>query len=378
MNNFFVRNKCIFCGSNLDNHLLEQDLENYVGHYAVEKCTSKPHLIPYNVLTCNSCNTPQIKYLGDINEVYKVNHADGVGVTMQQMHEKKLNLILKYKDFVHNIIEIGSSKGILSDLIIKNIETNYYIIEPSYFGNFDGKIIINDYYENVDDSKINADTIIMSHVFEHFYEPNIILEKIKNNSNVKNIFLTFPNFEKYIDEGIFHVLNTEHTFYVDNNFLRILFKKYGFELIEMDFYKSHSVMFYFRRIDNSYDNNSEDILINKNANIKGYFQDVIDTVQYFNTIIDNNPEKEIYLFPSSCHSIFLATFGLKYFNLEGFIDNSPNKIGKNVYGLGTKIFSFKDIVENKKECLILMNGGVFNLEIEHILKSNNIEYYKFK
>lgn len=375
MSNFSIRKQCIFCDSDLTNHLLNQDLKNYVGHYAVDKSTDKDHLIPYNVLICDSCNTSQIKYLGDVEEVYKINHADGVGITMQQMHEKKLNLILKYKDCVHNIIEIGSSKGILSDLILKNIQTNYYIVEPSYFGETTGKVIINDYYENVDDSKIDADTIIMSHVFEHFYEPKIILEKIKNNQNIKNIFLTFPNFEKYIDENIFHVLNTEHTFYVDNDFLRILFGKYGFELVEMDFYKSHSVMFYFRRNDII---NNQDILINKKSNIQKYFQNVVDTVQYFNNIIDNNPEREVYLFPASCHSIFLSIFGLKYSNLTGFVDNSPNKIGKEVYGLGTKICSFRDIIENKKKSIILINGGVFNSEIENTLNSNNIEYYKFE
>lgn len=373
MNNYTERKKCIFCLSDLKTQLFESDLKNYVAHYAVDKEVEKFDCIPYNVLVCDNCKTYQTKYLGDINEVYRINHADGTGITMQKMHEKKLDLILNHKDQVDGIIEIGSSKGILCDQILDNLDVNYFIVEPSYFGNSDNRTIINDYYENVDDSKIEANTIVMSHVFEHFYEPLKILEKISSNKNIKNIFLTFPNLEKYISEGIHHVLNTEHTFYIDNKFVEKIFLKYGFKLEDIEFYNHHSVLFYFKRNDEL---SADSILIkNEENNVDDYFKKIYEAVSYFNNIIENNKDKNIYLFPASCHSIFLTIFGLNYQNIFGMVDNSPNKIGKKMYGLELNIFSFKKILEEDKKALFLINGGVFNKEIEQILIDYNSEYY---
>lgn len=369
---FSERKKCIFCNSELKNNFFEKDFETYVAHYAVDDNKNASYLIPYNILICDKCNTPQIKYLGDVNEVYKINHADGTGTTMKNMHENKLNLVTKYSNNISGILEIGSSMGILSDFILDNIKTDYYIVEPSYFGNRNKKIIIDEFYENVDDSKLNCNTIIMSHVFEHFYEPLSIVKKIQSNKNIENIFITFPNLEQYLIEGIHHVLNTEHTFYVDNQFIEKLFLNYGFELVEKKFYKSHSVLFYFKRTSFIVKDLN---IVNTNYNLKQYFSKIFKIIKNFNNIISKNTEKEIYLFPASCHSIFLTIFGLDYKNLTGMVDNSLNKIGKKVYGLDLDIFSFKEIVKNNKNSIFLINGGVFNSEIEQFLIENKIEYY---
>lgn len=371
--NYKVRTNCVFCGSKLSDHLFEKDYDNYVSHYAVENDVSIDtfHLIPYNVLKCEECGTSQIKYLGDIGEVYKINHADGTGITMHNMHQSKLDFILKHKSNIDGILEIGSSKGILSDLIIDSLETNYCIIEPSYFGNYEKKTVIHDFYENVDDTSIESNTLIMSHVFEHFYEPLEIIDKIEKNKNIENIFLTFPNLEQYVEDNIFHVLNTEHTFYVDNNIIQQLFLKYGFELEEKKFFGVHSVHFYFKRVKNS---NKEIKLWNEKHDVEKYYNGAIELVNRYNNIIDSNLDKDIYLFPASCHSIFLTIFGLKYHKLKGMIDNSPNKINKKMYGINLPIYSFTETMENKNS-IFLMNGGMFNDEVEKKLIDNSIEYY---
>ena len=168
------------------------------------------------------CKTSQTKYLGDLNEVYKMNHADNTGSIMKDLHLTVLNLIKKQNRVINNIVEVGSSKGTLSDLILdEKIVNKYYIIEPTYIGTTrKNKIIINDYFENINFNEYkDANTLIISHVFEHFYEPNQILKVIQNNLNIKNFFLIWPDLEYYKDNNNYHVLNTEHTFYIDNNFM---------------------------------------------------------------------------------------------------------------------------------------------------------------
>ena len=81
-------------------------------------------------------------------------------------------------------------------------------------GNLNEKhTIINDFFENVDYKKYNdSNTIIISHVFEHFYNPIEILGKLQNNLNIENILLVWPDLEYYKDNNTRHILNTEHTF----------------------------------------------------------------------------------------------------------------------------------------------------------------------
>ena len=71
------------------------------------------------------------------------------------------------------------------------------------------------------------------------------------------------------------------------------------------------------------------------------------------------------------HTIPLFIFGLDYLSIKGFVDNSPNKIGKYFYGYNLKCFDFNDIVTNpitniENTCLLL--GGAENYRRELILK----------
>lgn len=367
---YIIREKCIFCNHILDKDFFSVDYGAHTGNYQVDLNENNFKKIPFNVCVCENCKTPQNKYLGDLNEIYRINHADNTGDIMKDLHELNSNLIVKYENDIKNILEIGSSKGTLADLILGKIKTDYYIVEPSFFGDSSNKKIINDFYENVDDTKIDANTIIISHVFEHFYEPKKILEKITKNKNIENFFLVFPDLEYYINNDILHLLNIEHTYYVDNNFLVKLFSLYGFSLIEELNHKNHSVLFYFKRtkiVENF--NNIKITFKNKNYDIDLFFTKIFNKIDRFNKIIEDNVDKDIYIWPSSIHTIYLCIFGLKYEKIKSFLDNSPNKIGKKVYGVNLPTQPFKEILKDGDN-IVLINGGVFNQEIKNLLNEN--------
>jgi hypothetical protein len=357
-----IRETCIFCENTLNNSYFEKDKLCYVGHYGVDLNTNISEMvkIPYNISVCENCNTPQLKYLGDLNDIYKINHADSTGKIMNTLHEKNIKMILKYKKNINNILEIGSSKGVLADLILEQLKTNYFIIEPSYFGNNNNKTIIDDFYENVNDKEIEANTMIISHVFEHFYNPLEILKKIKDNDNIENLFLVFPDLEYYINNNVQHVLNTEHTFYVDNQFLIDVLHNHGFELVDRDDHENHSVLFYFKRNNNL---QSKKIISNKNYNLKRFFDGVIGTVNNFNDITSSKKHKNVYLWPASIHTLYLYIFGLNETDIDGFLDNSKNKIGKKMYGTNLEVFDYQEMKKNDNN-IVLKNGGVFNKEIQ--------------
>jgi hypothetical protein len=375
--NYTIRDKCIFCDNNLLNHFFSSDLNHFVGHYTVDIETKENSFIriPYNVLICEICNTIQNKYLGELTEIYKINHNDGTGNIMVSLFDKIVNIICENKNDINNILEIGSSYGKLADKIISNSHNiKYYIVEPSYAGSKDNKTIIYDFYENINDTLIDANTIIMSHVFEHFYNPKQILEKIYNNYNINNVILANPNLEYYINNNIHNVLTTEHTYYIDNNFLINIFDNYGFKLYQMEDHFNHSIIFVFKRYRNNILNN---IYKNVNFSLHNYYNNIFKTVERYNNIILSNKDKDIYIWPASIHTLYMCNFGLYYDKLYGFLDNSINKINRKMYGVNKIVYSFKTVLEeNKSNTIIILNGGLFNMEVRNKFNNSEIIIYE--
>jgi hypothetical protein len=362
--NYTTRTHCCICESPLGTPYFPEDGETYVAHYAVTDTedTSTHHTIPFNICVCEECSVVQTKYLGDPKEIYRMNHADSTGKIMRDLHTETTNLILSHKDSIHGILEIGSSIGVLADQILEAFPTNYTIIEPCFRGNRANKHVIDAFYEDVDDTTIEADTLIMSHVFEHFYKPMDILRKIHANPKIKNVCLVFPDLEQYLRDGTSHVLNTEHTFYISNDYLKVLFAKFGFHRMNEHYFRDHSVSFFFSRdcvvkpLLHSFPRNDTSWL-------ETYFDTVKTRVKRIQALVDEYPTKDIYLWPASIHTLTCLQFGVPM-KIRGLVDNSPNKIGNRVYGYGLPIFSFQEIMkQDSKQTILCLNGGPFNKEV---------------
>lgn len=370
MSIYTIRERCIFCNEQLKTTYFSKDYETFSGHYMVplDYDPKSMHQIPYNIYICDTCKTVQTKYLGDLNEIYKFNHNDSTGKIYTQLHILVSEMISKYKENIHNIIEIGGSCGVLADYIIEKINTDYYIIEPSYWGGqHNKKHIIPDFYENVDDSKIDANTIIISHVFEHFYEPMTILEKICKNTNIKYFFLILPDLEYAINNQVLNVLNTEHTYYVDNTFLINVFDLYGFHLVEKHNHENHSILFYFEKRYPTRINTSI-TFFNHNYSLENYFNPVLHKIKYIQEIVNKSEYSNVYIWPASVHTILLFSLGLDTSIITGLLDNSKIKIGSKQYGTNLPIYSMTEKMD--ENCLIFLNGGVFNSEINTSCKAD--------
>jgi len=363
MDTFNIRTNCIICNNVLNDTFFTKDLSIPISCYCNESKDSDNIFIPYNVLTCSNCKTTQTKYLGNLDIIYKFNHADSTGSIMKNLHKYACNILGKYIDNITNITEIGSAKGILSSLVLQEYKkiSKYYIIEPQFIGDIiEKQIIINNFFENVNlEEYSDSNTIIISHVMEHFYNPIDILKKIKENTNIEYFLLIWPDLEHYKDNNIYHVLNTEHTFYIDNNFIKLLFNNFSFEMLEQIKYENHSVIYLFKRNNNL----KYQKLINENYSINSYFnnllsrkQDIIDFIKY-----NKKNNKQICIWPASVHTQFLLMI-TEIKDIEFVLDNSPNKIGKYLYGYNLECKSFENNYNNMMNAIIL-NGGCFNKEV---------------
>ena len=374
---FYIRDKCIICNNALTDEYFKQDLVIALSSYLVNKDDiNKCINIPYNIYTCSYCKTSQTKYLGDLNLIYAENHADSTGYIMQNLHIKVKDLFKKYIDKINNIAEVGSSYGVLSNVILNELGNKinkYYIIEPSFMGVIKNKqILIPDFFENVDYKRYDdTNTIIISHVFEHFYNPTEILNKIKDNTKIENVLLVWPDLEYYKDNNVYHVLNTEHTFYIDNNLIKILFNNISFEVIEKIRYENHSVLYFFSR-----NNNLEKLKIeNINYKIDNYYNVLLQKKEEIYEFIKINKanNKQICIWPASVHTqFFMMVLQTGVTDIDFVLDNSKNKIGKYLYGYNLECKSFVD--NCNKENVFILNGGVFNKEVVNILQENNLTY----
>lgn len=362
-NIYTTRTTCIFC-KNSDLELIYKDDKKSTISYGLEKEKFNGYYIPYNIQKCKKCYTFQIKYLGNINMVYSNNHIDTYGSVKTRMHNEFSNFITKNNN-IENIIEIGACTCILSNKILSNTNKKHKIniIDPSFIGNSNELNIINNYIENEDITKIKANTIIMSSVFEHFYEPLNILEKLKKSKNIKYIYLNHPDLEYSIENNLYINLTVEHTFYIENNFLIGLFNKYGFKLKEQLSFENHTIMLQFERTTNI-EYNTEIININSNINVTRYLSILNEKVNKINQYIKNNIDKKYYLWPASMHLAPLLINGLQINLIEGMLDNSPNKIGKYFYGYNLKCYSFEEILNKNDDNICIFLGGSTNYKNE--------------
>lgn len=379
---YTIRKKCIFCNNLLQTSYFEKDLMINSGLYCVDLDYKNDTKIPYNIFICNRCKTVQNKYLGDLNLVYLYGHNEGIGKLYKEMHQNFANLILENKN-IENIIEIGGSVGTLSNIIMNNSDINYTIVEPNCTLTENKKLKIHKkFVEDCDESIFsNNDTLVMSHILEHFYSPLSVLNQIINNSKINNFYLTWPDFDYYIENNILNILTIEHTFYIDLNFLEKLLKNnFGFILKRKIFFKNHSIFLYFKRetsliLDNTLlINNNSEILINNNSElkIKLFYQKINNTIEKINSITNKYKGRKKYLWPCSIHNLFLLKFDkFNIDNIDGFIDNSKNKIGKRVYASDKLCYSFDDVLLENDNNIILLNGGPFNYEIINLYKNIN-------
>lgn len=362
MNSICERSSCIICENNNLIEVFENDHEIPVGNYPVnldEEC----YKILYNVQCCTNCGSAQTKYTANPDLIYCNNNAHAIGTTRSNMDILFSNFILSNKNII-NVLEIGAGSGILADYILKNNQSiSYTVVDTSFWGKNPTINVINKYFEKMDISLITQNTIIMSHVFEHFFNPRNILKILKKANTVKYIYINFPNLEYFVNNNIYYLLNCEHTFYIPTNYIEELFKQFNFRLQRTVYYENYSIFFEFERSEclPITDVNEKKCSLNI---INKFFENINNKIRYVNTYINNlNSNIPIYIWPCSIHTLFVLSYGLDSTRIKSVLDNSPHKIGKYLYYYKLYCESFNNIIQSNENKLIILTGGNFNSEI---------------
>lgn len=369
MSNYIERTECIFCKSKQLKPLFSKNYTISLGCYAISNPTSKCHTMPFNVLNCCDCKTYQTQYLGNPDIIY--NYEAKFHGTIRSTMNKLFSDFIMQNNTLQHILEIGAGNGSISEYILEKTNTKYTIVDPTYSGPIEKRTIHKCFIEDFKEP-IQADTIVMSHVFEHFYDPIKIMEDVfQKNKSIQHVYLNFPDLESYIKEGNYHVLNPEHIFYTEHTFIIALFKKYGFDIGRTYYHEHHSVFFEFTRtLDNI-----QLPLINQTSHIDvpNYFNTIFKRIEKINQTIQEHPNHKVYIWPCSMHTTYLLALGLDSTRLTALLDNAPHKIGKYLYGTSLKCLSMQEFLENTKgNTILILNGGCYNQEVQNTIQKENI------
>jgi len=362
---YTVRTECIFCSSNNLKILLENDYVIPLRNYVIDTQDKNYHTMPYNIQLCNKCKTVQTKYIGELSIIYNNYPTSAYGSIRNKLNVEFAEVIHDNKN-INSIVEIGAGNGELSDILLEKKNYSYTIIDPSYSGITSNRTVLPLYFENLDLDTISCDTIVMSHVFEHFYNPINILKKLSNISSLKFVHLALPDLDSFIEDGTYHVLNPEHTFYVTNQFIIDIFNYYGFKLNTIQTHHRHSIFIEFEKASNLV-SLPFPININTEEKVMIFFNRLLENIKHVNS---NMSELPTYIWPCSMHTMFSLSFGLNKKNITAALDNSPSKINKYLYNFEIPTKAFSSIINMPEKKIIILTGGCYTTEVIEEVKQN--------
>lgn len=365
-----VRSSCIFCNhTKLINYFSQDMLVPQAMFLSDSICNAS--WMPYNVSVCQQCYTHQTKYLADINLLYSVTHIAPIGNIRKSMDDVFASMIHE-NSRINGILEIGGGQGTIADMVVGRYE--YTIIDPAYTGSQHNRTIIKGFAEDIDISGLDANTLVMSHVFEHLYSPMTMLEKVLH-PGIEYVYICHPDYDDYTEimPLTYNILHAEHTFFIDNAFLVGIIERFGFKKISEVKHSGYAVMYAFQRDAQLASNQSMLANTKTIGNFARYVDDIQNKIRKIHDIIDTNVNIPVYIWPCSVHTLSLFYHGLDHTRIAGCLDNSTSKIGKIMYGYNVKCIA----MSNAKEGIVVLNGGCYNRDIL-IEQKSGIQYITFE
>jgi hypothetical protein len=366
-----IRTNCVICNNSDFSDVYKRKLPIQYTPPELNTSVKDDELEFLYFIGCIKCGCVQTKYLIDPNKLYSNAYNIIDNNTLINHHKDFADFILK-NIINEKIIEIGGSNGFLSKILVN--EYNLHNENKLDYTIMD----LCDRNPNIPNTKyINANcetsyfptdtTIILSHVFEHLYEPYKFTYNLKKN-NVNQIIIANPDFVRLLDNNDLSFLNFEHTFFCPTIYLDYIMNKNGYYRNDIHHHKQWAIFYsYIKK------NNIE--VIDDNSNNMFYFEKIkkyfLERENRLKKIEINNNYKTV-ICPAG-HYGQLAYYHLNENikkNITGFLDGDKFKIGKRVYG--TEHFTFeKSELVNYDNVNVILCSERYRDEITEEIKTIN-------
>jgi hypothetical protein len=346
------RKNCVICGNTI-NFLYKLKNMPICLATTLEDITNDKVMDQY-IFNCDNCNCVQIKNLIDPSILYGSAHNLTFNLPLWNEHHTEFIKFVTNKNHITSIMEIGGSSGALynkiKELNINNIKYSCIdICEANY--DTSGIEYITDNCENYEFK--NTDCIVMSHIFEHLYEPIKLIENL-SKSNIKDIYISIPNMTKLLENKSPSILHYEHTYFIDKLLSEYLFSHKGYELKDFFDFKTHS---YFMKFSKT---NCPKMNIVQRKYITNEIYNIYTNI--YNRFSKYILEQNSFIVPGGhlgqlFYSINLPT------NILGFLDNDTSKQGKRQYGTPFRVYPFSKLNEYTDSIKVYIYGGPYVDEI---------------
>jgi len=315
----------------------------------------------------------QLNPLLPLQVLYPESHGSGcVGSLWQKHHQSFASFIKLFQP--QSVLEIGGAHGILSHEYKSFDSINWTIIEPNPTP-FEGVTakFIKGFFDDSFELDEPVDTVVHSHVFEHVYEPSQFIQHLSNflQEGQKLIF-SLPNMEVMLRRKYTNCINFEHTVFLTEPYIEYLLSKYGFRLLDKQYFKDDHSIFYAYVKDSNVDLKPlpDGIYEHNKALYLNYIQYHEELIADLNKKIDISlGDRPLYLFGAHIFAQYLIQFGLKTEKIISILDNDPNKQGKRLYGTKLKVASPK-ILADIESPVVILKAGVYNQEIMTDISEN--------
>ena len=317
----------------------------------------------------------QLTKLVPLKILYQEQHTDGTGLTWKKYYEDFAIFIQKQN--TKNILEIGGGTGQLAQNVIKtNPKIKWTIIEPNPIIKETKQIkVIKNFFDSSLKVKGKINTIILSQVLEHIYNPREFILKIYDFLPVGGkVIIAYPQITTWLDQKYTNALNFEHTMLIDD-FIEYLFIEQGFIIKKKNKYRDHSTFIVAEKGTKKKLNIN---IPNKYYEYKRLFLNFIShhkkLVRELNLKIKKSKEP-VYLFGAHIFATYLFSFGLSM-NLAGILDNSLLKQNRRFYGTNF-IVSSPSILKKLKKVNVICRAGLHSNEIKKNILENVNPNVKF-
>jgi hypothetical protein len=356
------RTHCVVCEAPLAFELYSQE-EYPINMGQTTESPSEDKTTTVTFWGCGYCGCVQLQDLIDPIVLYANSHNMTFNTPTWSAHHTQ------FAEFISNEVsakleyfEIGGHSGILAKKMIEKGVQRYSILDIcNNPPDISGVEFINANCETFTYKPNTA--VILSHVFEHLYNPRAFLQKL-SSAGVESILLSNPNMEMWLNTNVPSFLHIEHTYYCDSTFLCYLMNEYGYECVNEKIFKSHSVFYHFRLQKEKM--NSIDITTRAPVLLDTFklYYERRDT--FFKSLSLTSP---FFIFPAG-HYGQLTYLNIKPYlhNFICFLDNDPSKVDTRVYGttgMTQNPACLKDYIE--KPVTVILLASVYSAEIKEQL-----------
>lgn len=311
--------------------------------------------------SCSSCGCVQLMSLIEPIVLYRNNHNETYNTPTWKQHHSTFADFIINNDVGSDVIEIGGTPATLYPFLT---HLNYNIMNICHQETNEVPFILGNCETYTFD---NRSDLVLSHVFEHLYNPRKFIENIES-CGVKRVFISIPNMDVQLKAKSPYCVSNEHTFFVNYGVICRLFGQCGYKCKSFVEFKNHSYFFMFEL--------GSSVEYQDNTDTQSYldaFKDIFETanLRFEKNISD---KYEVSFIAPGGHFGQLVHYYMQPKSLTGFLDNDVTKQYKRVYGTNYTVFPYDKLKEYKGQRIrIFLYGGPYVQELrEQILSYNDV------